>query len=103
MKAVQIVSPGKATFVEVPKPELQPGEALVRTKYVSLCGSDTHVIQYAPAQAYPLAPGKSGHEVIGIVEEIKGRTDRENLHRTACIRIRRSACCRSHSCRLRLR
>ncbi len=72
MRAVQIVSPGQVTFVDVPKPEPQPGQALIRTKLVSLCGSDIHVLNYAPAEYYPLPPGNSGHEVVGIVEAVNG-------------------------------
>lgn len=83
MKAVQIVSRGQAAFVDVPKPELQPGEALIRTKYVSLCGSDTHIIQYAPDDYFPLPPGNSGHEVIGIVEEINGENSPVQVGETA--------------------
>lgn len=70
MRAVQITAPGQSTIIEVPKPEPQPGEVLIRTTQVSLCGSDTHAVSFSPAEDYPLAPGFSGHEVLGIVEEI---------------------------------
>lgn len=72
MRAVQFTAPGKGVFVEVPKPEPAPGSALIRTRQVSLCGSDTHSILHAPLSAFPLRPGVSGHEVIGVVEEING-------------------------------
>ena len=72
MRAVQIIAPGQATFVEVPKPTLQPGQALIRTTQVSLCGSDTHAVYHHSPSAYPLPPGNSGHEVLGIVEEMNG-------------------------------
>lgn len=70
MRATQVMAPGKITVVDTPKPELQPGYAIVRTKQVSLCGSDYHSIYFSTPQAYPLAPGVSGHEVVGIVEQI---------------------------------
>lgn len=70
MRATQVVAPGKITVIDTPKPELQPGYALIRTKQVSLCGSDYHAIYFSDPKAYPLPPGVSGHEVIGIVEEI---------------------------------
>ena len=42
MRATQVMAPGKVTVVDVPKPEVEPGYALVRTGQVSLCGSDYH-------------------------------------------------------------
>jgi len=72
MRAVQIFAPGQSTFIDVPKPEVQPGQALIRTTKVSLCGSDTHFIYHHPPGDYPLPPGNSGHEVLGVIEEING-------------------------------
>ncbi|MCA9231409.1 MAG: zinc-binding dehydrogenase [Planctomycetales bacterium] len=70
MKAVQIVARGHAEFVEVPKPQVKPGHVLVRTSLLSLCGSDIHMLHYAPEAIYPCAPGTTGHEMVGIVEEV---------------------------------
>ncbi|MCX6049429.1 MAG: zinc-binding dehydrogenase [Chloroflexi bacterium] len=70
MRAVQVVAPGKAQFVETPKPELKPGHALIRTKRVSLCGSDIHLLCYAHPEEYPFPPGTSGHEMVGVIEAI---------------------------------
>lgn len=75
MKAVQIISPGQATFVDIPTPEPGPGQALIRTKFVSLCGSDTHAIKYSDPASFPLPPGRSGHEVIGVVEAVNGHSE----------------------------
>lgn len=72
MRAVQVVAPGHAEFVEAPKPEPAPGEVLVRIREVSLCGSDVWMLHYAPPERYPFAPGTSGHEVVGVVEEVNG-------------------------------
>ena len=70
MQAVQFIAPGKGIFVDIPKPELQSGHALIRTTQLSLCGSDYHAINHASPDAYPLPPGRSGHEMVGIVEAI---------------------------------
>ena len=70
MRAVQIVAPGKAEFVEAPRPTLKPGYALVRTMLLSLCGSDVHLLHYAPPKEYPFAVGTTGHEMIGVVEAV---------------------------------
>jgi L-iditol 2-dehydrogenase len=70
MRATQVMAPGEIKVVETPKPELQPGYALIRTKQVSLCGSDYHSVYFSEPEAYPLPPGMSGHEVVGVVAEI---------------------------------
>jgi len=70
MRAVQVVEPGKAEFVDAPIPTLQPGHALVRTVLLSLCGSDVHLLYYHPDGEYPLPIGTTGHEMIGMVEAI---------------------------------
>lgn len=70
MRAVQVLSPGHAEFVEVPKPDLKPGHALVRPLRLSLCGSDTWLLHYAPKESYPFPPGTTGHEMVGVVEAI---------------------------------
>lgn len=70
MLASQVVAPGKAVVVEAPEPTLKPGHAVVRTKLVSLCGSDVFVLNYAPPDHYPRPLGTTGHEMVGIVEEI---------------------------------
>lgn len=70
MRATQIMAPGKFQIVDIPKPTIGPNEALIRTTQVSLCGSDYHTIYCSNPSAYPLPPGMSGHEVVGVVEEI---------------------------------
>ncbi len=72
MQATQVMAPGKFQIVDIPKPTLRPGEALVRTKQVSLCGSDYHSIYFSKPSEYPLPAGMSGHEVVGVVEELNG-------------------------------
>src|SRR5215210_4145419 len=70
MKAVQVVARGKAKFVDVPVPKLQPGYVLVRTRRLSLCGSDIRMLHFAPDDAYPFPPGTTGHEMVGEIESI---------------------------------
>jgi L-iditol 2-dehydrogenase len=70
MKAVQVVARGKAEFVDVPVPKLRPGHVLVRTRRLSLCGSDIRMLHYAPEDAYPFPPGTTGHEMVGVIEDI---------------------------------
>ena len=70
MRAVQVIAPGQAIFIETPKPALKPGHALVRTRRLSLCGSDIHMIYHALRHKYPFPPGTSGHEMVGVVEAV---------------------------------
>lgn len=70
MRAVQCIAAGEPRFVEAPKPELKPGYALVKTRLVSLCGSDVHMVYYEPPERYPFPRGTSGHEMIGVVEAV---------------------------------
>jgi L-iditol 2-dehydrogenase len=70
MKAVQVVARGKAEFVDVPVPKLRPGHVLVRTRRLSLCGSDIRMLHFAPDDAYPFPPGTTGHEMVGVIEAI---------------------------------
>ena len=72
MKALQIFAPNDAQFVDIPKPTPKPGQALIRPVTLSLCASDIWAWQHAPADNYPLSPGSSGHEIVGIIEEING-------------------------------
>lgn len=70
MKAVQIVARGQCAFVEAPKPTLQPGSAIVKTRRLALCGSDIRHIHYLPDNRYPSPIGETGHEMVGMVEAI---------------------------------
>jgi threonine dehydrogenase-like Zn-dependent dehydrogenase len=70
MRATRVVAPGQIEVIETAKPELRPGTVLVRTKQVSLCGSDYHSIYHSAPSAYPSAPGVSGHEMVGVIEAI---------------------------------
>jgi len=79
MKAVQIIARGQAVFVDVPKPSLQPGTALVKTLRLSLCGSDIRHLHYLPEQRYPSPTGETGHEMVGQVEAIDAGGARNGL------------------------
>ena len=70
MRAVQVIAPGKAKFVNVSTPTLKPGCALVRTLLLSVCGSDVRILHYAPPAEYPFPVGTTGHEMIGLVEAV---------------------------------
>ena len=70
MKAVQIIARSQPVFIEIPKPQLRPGYALIKTLRLALCGSDIRQIHYMPAAHYPSPPGETGHEMVGIIAAI---------------------------------
>jgi alcohol dehydrogenase len=70
MKSVQVIARGRAEFIDQPRPKIRSGHVLVRTRHVSLCGSDIRMLHHSHDSLYPFPPGTSGHEMVGIVEEV---------------------------------
>ncbi|NLC45215.1 MAG: alcohol dehydrogenase catalytic domain-containing protein [Clostridiales bacterium] len=68
MKAAMLENWGQLIVKEIPKPELQNGEALIKVLYAGVCGSDVTV--YDGKHPTATVPVVVGHEIIGIVEEI---------------------------------
>jgi threonine dehydrogenase-like Zn-dependent dehydrogenase len=70
MKGARVKAPFEWEVVELDKPQAGEGQMLVRMEQVAICGSDfPDYCGICPE--YPLLPGGSGHEGIGIVEECK--------------------------------
>ncbi|MDN5554821.1 zinc-binding alcohol dehydrogenase family protein [Prevotella sp.] len=68
MKAVQIVNPHEMRVVDIDKPVLGVGEAMVKIEYVGFCGSDLNTfLGRNPMVNLPIIPG---HEVGAVIEEI---------------------------------
>ena len=70
MKAAHVTAPGRVSVVEVSEPPPKVDHAVVRPEIVSICGSDLKAVYSLPADEYPLVPGRSGHEVIGVIEQV---------------------------------
>lgn len=68
MKAVQIVSPGNISVVDIPKPVPKPGEALLKVISAGICGSDVQV--YTGNQPFASYPRIPGHEFSARIESI---------------------------------
>lgn len=63
-----MTAPGKIIFREVPTPEPQAGEVLVKIMNIGVCGSDIHVYHGThPFTSYPVT---QGHEVSGLIEKL---------------------------------
>ena len=83
MKAVRVGGDGSVSVVDVPKPRIGEGEALLRTRAVGICGSDL-LDWYVRKKADSIL----GHEVAGeIVEVGAGVHDFAAGDRVACVDI----------------
>jgi|GEM_PF-353329 Threonine dehydrogenase and related Zn-dependent dehydrogenases len=74
MKALLFVEPKKLIFKEMDIPNINEGWALVKTKYVGICGTDKSI--YLGKYQLKKLPLILGHEVIGIIEKpeyLKGK------------------------------
>ena len=60
MKAIVISNPYEIEIREVPMPEVKQGEALLKVKYVGICGAD--VASYTGNQPFTTYPRIPGHE-----------------------------------------
>lgn len=67
MKAYVLNGVGKLDFMEVPEPELKPGEVLVEVKAAGICGSDIPRIYVNGTYHFPTIPG---HEFAGVVRKV---------------------------------
>jgi L-gulonate 5-dehydrogenase len=65
MEAILFDEPRVARLADVPEPEAQPGQALVRTNLTGICGSDMHA--YLGSQPFFKYPEIPGHEAIAQV------------------------------------
>lgn len=67
MKAWVLNDIGSLEFMDISKPQLKSGEALVRVKACGICGSDIPRVFVNGAHNMPLIPG---HEFSGVVENV---------------------------------
>ncbi|MDR2038227.1 MAG: zinc-binding alcohol dehydrogenase family protein [Bacteroidales bacterium] len=67
MKAVQIIQPGKIQVIEIPMPEIQSEDLLLKVHYVGFCGSDLNTyLGKNPMVRFPVIPG---HEIGAVIEK----------------------------------
>ena len=74
MKAIVISAPNQIEIREVPMPEVKAGEALLKVKYVGICGADVASFTgNQPFTTYPRIPGHEfSAEIVSIPENDKG-------------------------------
>lgn len=68
MKAIVIPNPNEIKIREVPMPEVKQGEALLKVKYVGICGAD--VASFTGNQPFTTYPRIPGHEFSAEIIEI---------------------------------
>jgi len=62
MKSLVFPEPGKTAIVDLPRPEPQGDEVLIRLAASGICGTDVHIYNGDFAAVFPLVPG---HEFAG--------------------------------------
>lgn len=67
MKAVKYYGVGHLEYIDIPKPTVGAGQALVKIMYCGICGTDIHAYSHPGIFGWELVPG---HEAVGIVEEV---------------------------------
>ena len=74
MKAIVIPTPGEIEIREVPMPEVKEGEALLKVRYVGICGADVASFTgNQPFTSYPRIPGHEfSAEIVTVPENDRG-------------------------------
>jgi 2-desacetyl-2-hydroxyethyl bacteriochlorophyllide A dehydrogenase len=75
MDAIQIIAPEKLEQTRLPVPNLAPGEILIKTAYVGICGTDVHLLQghsFYYDYGFLKYPFVFGHEYTGRVVAAPG-------------------------------
>jgi 2-desacetyl-2-hydroxyethyl bacteriochlorophyllide A dehydrogenase len=67
MRALVYRGPGRVGVEEWPRPEVRPGQVLVRVRACGVCGTDRHIYH---GEFPAVAPVVLGHEYAGEVEEV---------------------------------
>jgi len=70
MKAIVLDSPGQVRLAEMALPSPGPGEVLIRSRAVGICGSDVELYQGSRPQGFSRYPLVPGHEWSGEVAAI---------------------------------
>jgi threonine 3-dehydrogenase len=59
------------TLIDVPVPEIGPGDVLIRIQKTSICGTDVHIYEWDDWASKTIhAPQTIGHEFAGVVEKV---------------------------------
>ncbi|KAF9529979.1 chaperonin 10-like protein [Crepidotus variabilis] len=67
MDAVRYAAPNQLDIVNVPIPEIQEDQVLIKVTCCGICGTDRHLAEGEFIGKFPLIPG---HEIVGIISQI---------------------------------
>jgi L-iditol 2-dehydrogenase len=70
VKALLLTAPSELAYVDVPDPEPQPDEVLIRVAACGICGSDIHGWDGSSGRRRP--PLVMGHEASGVIAAVGG-------------------------------
>jgi L-iditol 2-dehydrogenase len=68
MKALLLTAPSTLTFTDVPEPQIETGDVLVRVRACGICGSDIHGWDGSSGRRTP--PLIMGHEASGEIARV---------------------------------
>ena len=97
MKSIQIIRPGEIRLIDIPQPDLQPDEVLVKIRYVGFCGSDLNT--YLGKNLLTKMPVIPGHEIGGLVEAVGEKVPAHLKPGMSCTINPYTACGNCSSCR----
>lgn len=83
MKGLWIESPGIARYGDLPEPALQAGWVKIKILAASVCGSDLKVYKFG--RPYKLEKRVSGHEFVGVIEEVADETSSWQVGQRVCV------------------
>jgi propanol-preferring alcohol dehydrogenase len=74
LKRFAAIDQNPLELVDLPIPEPEPGEILLRIKVCAVCHTDLHTVEgELPEVKLPIIPG---HQVVGVVEKLGKNTSR---------------------------
>jgi D-arabinitol dehydrogenase (NADP+) len=80
MKAIVYDAPRQFKYKEVPEPEIQSDDVLVRIDACGLCGTDLHIHEGEFAPNFPLIPGHEfTGEIVALGGSVKGLTQKQRV------------------------
>jgi L-iditol 2-dehydrogenase len=76
MIAATYTQGGGLEILDLPRPRLEPGDALLRVEAASICGTDTKMLRLGHRKLKEGQRIVLGHEFAGVIEEVQGPAGR---------------------------
>lgn len=97
LRAIVCQQPGELKWIDLPEPIVNPGEVLLKIKYVGICGTDLHA--YGGNQPYFTYPRILGHELAAEVVELHQQANTDLKPGETVVVIPYKYCRRCFACR----